>query len=328
MTTPTENKSILITGCAGFIGYHLTVLLCQQNYNVVGIDNLNDYYDLNLKNDRLKELRKYQSFSFKKLDLIEKNSLKQLFEDYHIDIVIHLAAQAGVRYSISHPEVYIDSNIIGFFNILEVSKEFNVARLLFASSSSVYGNSTETPFKVSQNTDKPISLYAATKKANEVLAYSYSHIHKMNITGLRFFTVYGPWGRPDMAYFSFTKKILNNQPIDVFNHGDLQRDFTYIDDITQSISKLINVPLAQLNNFNLFNIGNTTPVKLMDFIQTLEEVIGMKAIINYLPMQPGDVNITYADTSALEELINFRPDTTIKTGLSSFFNWYKQYYND
>lgn len=327
MNIQTGDKNILITGCAGFIGFHLAAHLCQIGMKVVGLDNLNDYYEVNLKDSRLKELEHYSSFQFKKVDLTEREGLEQLFEQYHFDAVVHLAAQAGVRYSITHPEVYIDSNINGFFNILEVCKKYQIERLVFASSSSVYGNSQKTPFTVEQNTDKPVSLYAATKKANEVLAYSYADMYKMNITGLRFFTVYGPWGRPDMAYFSFTKRILNNEPIDVFNNGNLQRDFTYINDIVQAITKLLAIPSTKLFGYNTLNIGNGSPVNLMDFIHHLEEIIGKEAIINNLPMQPGDVHTTYADTSVLEKLIDFKPETSIKEGLRNFYTWYKHYYN-
>ena len=320
-------SNILITGAAGFIGFHLTKILCQNNhYKITGIDNLNDYYDVQLKQDRLSLLEQHTNFEFHKIDLCEKNKIDQLFSDKHFDYVVNLAAQAGVRHSIEAPYKYMESNLIGFINILEACRHFPVKHLIFASSSSVYGNSTNIPFSTSQKTDEPVSLYAATKKSNELMAHSYSALYKIPTTGLRFFTAYGPWGRPDMAYFSFTKKIMEDNPIQVFNHGKMQRDFTYIDDITQAISKLIRLTPNGETPYKLFNIGNQQPIELGAFIETLENVIGKKAIKEYFPMQPSDVMTTYADTEELRSAIEFYPNTPLKDGLEKFFEWYKEYY--
>jgi UDP-glucuronate 4-epimerase len=317
---------ILITGSAGFIGFHLAEILCKQNYEVVGIDTLNNYYDVNLKIDRLHELKKYKNFQFLSLSICDKDDIDELFKVHGFDYVVNLAAQAGVRYSIDKPYKYIDSNLIGFINVLEACRKFKVKHFIFASSSSIYGNS-EIPFSEDQQTDAPLSLYAATKKANELMAHSYAHLYQIPITGLRFFTVYGPWGRPDMAYFSFAKKIIEGQPIKIFNEGNLMRDFTYIDDIVEAITKLITQPVINTNHFEVFNIGNNNPVKLLDFIELLESIIGKKAVKEFLPMQDGDVLSTYANIDKLFNKINFKPNTPLSTGLTRFIEWYKNYYN-
>ncbi len=323
--------NILITGAAGFIGYHLSKQLCKSGFQVVGIDSINDYYSTQLKKDRLKQLKAYHNFSFKQIDICDKEKLDNEFHANKFDIVINLAAQAGVRYSIEHPYKYIDSNLIGFINILEACRHNSVRHLIYASSSSVYGNSETIPFNTEAACNEPVSLYAATKKANEMMAHSYAHLYKIPVTGLRFFTVYGPYGRPDMAYNSFTRKIANNETIKVYNNGDLERDFTYVDDIVQAIEKLINLPFdtpeEQEKPYRLFNIGNNKPVKLMEFINTLEKHIGKSADKEFLPMQKGDVFKTYADISALEKRINFKPSTSIDEGLKKFIDWYKTYHN-
>ncbi|MCU4175103.1 NAD-dependent epimerase/dehydratase family protein [Carboxylicivirga sp. N1Y90] len=322
---------ILITGAAGFIGFHLSRLLASNGIEVVGIDSLNEYYPVRLKLDRLNELKQYKSFSFKTINICDKEALDVLFENERFSTVINLAAQAGVRYSIDKPYKYIDSNLIGFINVLEACRNNPVKHLIYASSSSVYGNSNDIPFSTNDRTDEPVSLYAATKKSNELMAHSYAHLYNIPITGLRFFTVYGPWGRPDMAYFSFTKKILKGDKIEVFNEGNMERDFTYIDDIVNAIEKLIDLPFdkngEQEKPYRLFNIGNNKPVKLMDFISTLEKHIGKQAIKEFLPMQKGDVYRTYADISDLEERINFTPATSIDRGLKHFIDWYTKYYS-
>ncbi|MCT4587327.1 MAG: NAD-dependent epimerase/dehydratase family protein [Carboxylicivirga sp.] len=324
-------EKVLITGAAGFIGFHLCQLLAKSNYTVVGIDSINDYYSVDLKKDRIKQIDVLPNMRFIKMDICDKQSLDHLFECEGFDFVINLAAQAGVRYSIELPYKYIDSNLIGFINILEACRNNPVRQLIYASSSSVYGNSNKIPFSVEDCTDKPLSLYAATKKANEAMAHSYASLYNIPVTGLRFFTVYGPWGRPDMAYFSFTQKIMDGESIKVFNEGDLERDFTYIDDITVGIERLIKLPFdteeEQALPYRLFNIGNHTPVKLMDFINTLEKHIGKDANKELLPMQKGDVYRTYADVSDLEKRIDFAPKTDIDKGLVEFISWYKGYYN-
>ena len=335
------NEKILITGASGFIGFHLAKLLLKNNYEVVGIDNMNDYYDIRLKEGRLEILKKYDNYTFYKIDLKDKESIDNLFEKYKFDYVINLAAQAGVRYSIENPYAYVDSNLIGFMNILEACRNYPVKHLLYASSSSVYGGNKVAPFSTEHQVDHPVSLYAATKKSNELMAHTYSHLYKIPTTGLRFFTVYGPWGRPDMAYFSFTDAIMNDKSIKVFNHGKMERDFTYIDDIVEAIYKLL--PLAPKANpewdelkdkqsesfapYKVYNIGNNQPVQLEKFISVLEDKIGKKAVKNYMEMQPGDVVRTYSDTSDLEKAINFRPSTSIEEGLEKFANWYKEFYN-
>ncbi len=323
-------KNVLITGGAGFIGYHLSkrILTCKDTM-VIGLDNLNDYYDVSLKDARLEELKKEANFTFIKGDIADKETVEKVFSKYKPEIVINLAAQAGVRYSIENPGVYMQSNVIGFFNILEACRHNPVEHLLFASSSSVYGNQEKTPFSVEDNVDHPISLYAATKKSNELMAFTYSHLYNIPTTGLRFFTVYGPFGRPDMAYFSFTNKIMKGEPIKIFNGGDMYRDFTYVEDICKAIEKLMNKPPEPMNTgerYKVYNIGNNKPEKLMYFIETLEKSIGKTAKKEYLPMQPGDVYTTYADTSELERDIGFKPETGIEEGLLRFATWYKEYY--
>ena len=334
-------EKILITGAAGFIGFHLSNLLLQKGYDVIGIDNMNDYYDIKLKEGRLSILNEKNNFKFYKIDLVDKKNIDYIFEKYKFDYVINLAAQAGVRYSIDNPYAYIDSNVVGFINILEACRYNPVKHLLYASSSSVYGGNKVAPFSTEHQVDHPVSLYAATKKSNELMAHTYSHLYKIPTTGLRFFTVYGPWGRPDMAYFSFTNDILNDKPIKVFNHGKMERDFTYIDDIVEGIYKLL--PLAPKSNpewdetkdnlsesfapYKVYNIGNNQPVQLEKFISVLEDKIGKKAERVYMEMQPGDVVRTYADTSDLEKAIGFKPSTSIEDGLQKFADWYKEFYN-
>jgi len=335
-----NNKSILVTGAAGFIGFYLSLELLKKGYNVVGIDNVNDYYDINLKLARLSELginnfkdkQKAvstiygESFHFYKVNLEDKVFLPQIFETYSFEIVCNLAAQAGVRYSIEEPMVYADSNITGFLNILECVRNFNVKKLIYASSSSVYGNSSTVPFSTSETVDKPISFYAATKKANELMAYTYSHLFDIQTIGLRFFTVYGPWGRPDMAMFLFTDAILNNKPIKVFNEGNLSRDFTYIDDIIQGVLLLLENETIK-EKYQLYNIGNSKPVKLLDFIEEIEKATNLKAIKEMMPMQPGDVNATWANVDDLKEKFGYAPKVSISQGVKKFVAWYKSYYN-
>jgi len=331
---------ILITGAAGFIGFHLSTLLLDKNYQVIGIDNLNDYYNPKLKEDRLAILGQNNNFIFHKVDLKDKAEVDKIFEAYRPEYVINLAAQAGVRYSIKNPYAYVDSNLVGFMNILEACRNYPVKHLLYASSSSVYGGNKVAPFSTNHNVDHPVSLYAATKKSNELMAHTYSHLYGIPTTGLRFFTVYGPWGRPDMAYFSFTKDIIEGNPIKVFNYGKMERDFTYIDDIVEGIYKLLDVipkPNSDWDEtkddistsfapYKIYNIGNNQPVQLMKFINILEEKIGKKANKIYMDMQPGDVLRTYADVSDLEKEIGFKPSTSIEEGLGKFVDWYKEYY--
>jgi UDP-glucuronate 4-epimerase len=332
--------NILITGAAGFIGFHLSKKLLDQSYQIIGIDNLNDYYDPKLKQSRLEALGKYNNFNFHKLDIKDKEAVDNIFKVYQPTYVIHLAAQAGVRYSIEHPYAYVDSNLIGFMNMLEACRSYPVEHLLYASSSSVYGGNKVVPFSTNHNVDHPVSLYAATKKSNELMAHTYSHLYGIPTTGLRFFTVYGPYGRPDMAYFSFTKDILEGKPIKVFNHGNMERDFTYIDDIVEGIVKLIDkAPIASKEwdeskddlstsfaPYKIYNIGNNNPVQLMRFVNALESALGKEAEKIYMDMQPGDVLRTYADVSDLERDINFKPSTSIEDGLKKFVEWYKEYY--
>ena len=336
---------IFVTGSAGFIGFHLTKKLIENGHEVIGIDNLNDYYDLNLKLDRIKILEKISkqkkvNFKLKKLSLQDKEGLSEIFNIFKPKVVFNLAAQAGVRYSLENPNEYIQSNIVGFGNILECCRSNKVENLIYASSSSVYGGNKVMPFKEDQTVDHPVSLYAVTKKSNELMAHSYSHLYKLPVIGLRFFTVYGPWGRPDMALFIFTEKILKNEPIEIFNGGDMIGDFTYIEDIVESLYRLRNKPAKGEKEFNfikpdpseswaphkIFNIGNSNPVKLMDYIHQIERAVGKKALKKYLPMQPGDVKATFADTSKLENWINFKPNTSIENGVSKFVEWYKAYY--
>ncbi|MFI3620600.1 NAD-dependent epimerase [Vagococcus fluvialis] len=333
--------NILVTGVAGFIGFHLTKRLVEENFNVVGIDNLNDYYDKSLKYSRLKILNLFDNFEFEQIDLKDKENLDKLFQNNKFDYVINLAAQAGVRYSIENPYAYVESNLVGFMNILEACRTYPVKHLLYASSSSVYGGNEKTPFSTNDNVDHPVSLYAATKKSNELLAHSYSHLYNIPTTGLRFFTVYGPFGRPDMAYFSFTKNIFEEKEIKVFNEGKMRRDFTYIDDIVESVFRLIDcVPKSNLNwsedigisasfaPYKIYNIGNSEPETLLDFIETIEDKVGKKANKKFVGMQDGDVKQTFADTSDLEKTINFKPQTTLSDGIESFVNWYKEYYKE
>lgn len=323
-------KKILVTGAAGFIGFHLSKLLLQKGVTVIGFDNINDYYDVNLKYARLAILEKFENFTFVKGDLADKTAVDNLFSENKFDIVVNLAAQAGVRYSIENPQAYIESNVIGFFNILEACRNNPVEHLLYASSSSVYGNQQKTPFSTDDDVSKPISLYAATKKSNELMAYTYSHLYGIPSTGLRFFTVYGPYGRPDMAYFSFTQKIMKGETIKIFNNGDMYRDFTYVDDIVKGIENMLcNPPEADENGdrATVYNIGNNSPEKLMYFIETLEKALGKTAQKEFLPMQPGDVYQTYADVTPLIEKYGFKPSTSIEDGLARFVEWYKEYYN-
>lgn len=322
-------ESVLVTGAAGFIGFHLSKRILERGGRVTGFDNINDYYDPKLKEARLNILKKYDGFTFVKGDLSDKCAVDSVFETYKPEIAVNLAAQAGVRYSIENPKVYIESNIVGFFNILEACRNFGIRHLLYASSSSVYGNQKKTPFSVDDNVDHPISLYAATKKSNELMAFTYSHLYKIPATGLRFFTVYGPFGRPDMAYFGFTNKIMRGESIKIFNGGDMYRDFTYVDDIVQGIENmLINPPKPDGNKdmHKVYNIGNNKPEKLMYFIETLEKAIGKTAKKEFLPMQPGDVYQTYADVSELVRDFDFKPETTIEKGLGEFAKWYFDYY--
>ncbi len=322
-------KKYLVTGAAGFIGFHLCKYLLSLGSEIIGIDNLNDYYDVNLKNDRLNILINMGGFTFYKCDISNKYELENIFLKHKPKIVINLAAQAGVRYSIDNPDAYIQSNLIGFYNILESCRNHNIEHLIFASSSSVYGNNSKVPFSTTDNVDKPISLYAATKKSNELMAYAYSNLYGFPVTGLRFFTVYGPYGRPDMAYFSFTKNIKNNIPIKVYNNGDLYRDFTYIDDIVEGINLTIkNIPKADEFGvkYKIYNIGNNKPIKVIDFINMLEKIIGISAEKEYLPMQDGDVYQTYANIDELTKDTGFEPKTNIEIGLNNFVKWYNDYY--
>lgn len=324
------NKKILITGAAGFIGYHLAKRLLSLGVQVAGLDNMNAYYDVQLKKDRLARLELYPAFSFTQGDLADGETVNRIFEEFRPDIVVNLAAQAGVRYSIDHPREYIDSNIIGFFNILEACRHYQPEHLLFASSSSVYGNQKKTPFATTDNVDHPISLYAATKKSDELMAYTYCHLYGIPSTGLRFFTVYGPFGRPDMAYFKFTNKIMKGEPITIFNRGDMYRDFTYVDDIVTGIQNMLCCPPkpnGEGDRYKIYNIGNNHPEKLMTFIETLEKALGKTAEKEYMPMQPGDVYQTYADVSELEKDFGFRPSTSIAEGLGKFARWYREYYH-
>jgi len=331
---------ILITGAAGFIGFHLSRWLLQEGNSIVGIDNLNGYYDVNLKKARLDQLSGSGTFTFFKLSLEDRQGIASLFQSERFDCVVNLAAQAGVRYSLVNPYSYVESNIAGFLNILEGCRHTNVAHLVFASSSSVYGANTKMPFSVHHNVDHPVSLYAATKKANELMAHTYSSLYGIPCTGLRFFTVYGPWGRPDMALFLFTKAILEKRPIDVFNYGNMQRDFTYIDDIVEGIVRVVRTipkPDAAWDSdspdsatsyapYKLYNIGNNAPVALMKYIEVLEDCLGMKAEKNLLPLQDGDVPATYADVDDLTRDIGFKPSTPVEVGVKKFVEWYRNYY--
>jgi len=333
-------KNALVTGAAGFIGFHLSQRLLQDGCRVIGLDNLNPYYDVNLKQDRLHLLAAHPNFSFHRTDLADKKSLEDIFRQESFEVVVNLAAQAGVRYSLSHPNAYVESNLTGFINLLESCRYNRIRHLVFASSSSVYGANTTMPFSVRHNVDHPVSIYAATKKANELMAHSYSHLFGLPCTGLRFFTVYGPWGRPDMALFLFTRAILAGLPIQVFNHGNMLRDFTYIDDIVEGVVRIMGrlpepdpdwrgdrpSPGSSYAPYRLYNIGNNNPVRLTDFIGTIEKVLGRKAEKKFLDMQPGDVPATYADIDDLIGAVNFKPDTPLETGIRAFVTWYREYY--
>lgn len=341
---------ILVTGAAGFIGFHLVNRLLEDGHMIIGLDNINDYYQVGLKYDRLAEAgveqryigynrqiqsKKHQNYRFIKLNLEDETNLLKLFGQERFEIVVNLAAQAGVRYSIENPSAYIHSNVVGFANLLEACRHFPVQHLIFASSSSVYGNNKKVPFATTDNVDHPISLYAATKKSNELMAHTYSHLFNIPVTGLRFFTVYGPWGRPDMAYFLFTEAILKGEAIKVFNEGKMQRDFTYIDDIVEGLAKVLYATPTQNDlsdkgsnaNYAIYNIGNNSPVALMDFIEAIENSLGIEAIKEMFPMQAGDVEVTYADISSLKERFDYQPNTSVQEGIEQFVQWYKAYYN-
>jgi len=338
--TDNNSKTVLVTGAAGFIGYHLAERLLADGQKVIGLDNLNDYYDPSLKEARLERLEASDGFTFVRIDLGDRRKMEALFATYGFDAVVNLAAQAGVRYSIENPHAYVDSNLVGFLHILEGCRHTGVEHLVYASSSSVYGSNTSMPFSVHDNIDHPLSLYAATKKANELMAHTYSHLYDLPTTGLRFFTVYGPWGRPDMALFKFTKNILAGEPIDVFNYGNHRRDFTYIDDIVEGIVRVMNKtpdpnpdwssdkpdPGTSRAPWRVYNIGNSNPVELMHYIEVIEDCLGKKAEKNMLPMQPGDVPDTYADVKALTDDVGYKPDTSVEEGVGKFVEWYRGYY--
>jgi len=331
---------VLVTGAAGFIGFFVSKYLIGRGDSVVGIDNINDYYDPALKLSRLEVMKDYDGYQFIKMDLADREAMESLFVEHQFDAVINLAAQAGVRYSLQNPHAYMQSNMVGFLNILEGVRHHNVKHLVFASSSSVYGANTLQPFSEHHNVDHPVSLYAATKKSNELMTHSYCHLYGIKASGLRFFTVYGPWGRPDMAYFMFTKSILAGEPINIFNNGDMARDFTYIDDIVEGVIRVLDNPptgnkswsgdapdpATSYVNYKLYNIGNNDPVRLMDFVETLEDALGKKAIKNYMPMQDGDVQSTYADITELDAAVGFKPATPLAEGIGKFVEWYRGYY--
>ncbi|SDE76991.1 UDP-glucuronate 4-epimerase [Pricia antarctica] len=334
---------ILVTGAAGFIGYHLCEALIKRGFEVLGLDNLNDYYSVDLKFDRLKQLgiarkdaeifdetcsgaKHGDTFSFVRMNLQDRQALPRLFEQQNIEVVCNLAAQAGVRYSIENPETYIDSNIVGFLNLLECCRNFKIKHLVYASSSSVYGLNEKIPFSTEDNVDHPISLYAASKKSNELMAHTYSHLFDIPTTGLRFFTVYGPWGRPDMAVFLFTDAIVNDRPIKVFNHGNMERDFTYVDDIVEGVARILEKPVTNRKRYRIYNIGNNNAVPLSEFIEAIEHHIGKKAEKEMLPMQPGDVERTWANVDDLIADYDYRPDTKVSEGIKNFVEWYKAYF--
>ncbi len=333
-------ENVLVTGAAGFIGFQLSRRLLDDGVNVTGLDNMNPYYDVQLKKDRLDTISSHPNFTFANLDLIDRKAMEALFDNNDFDVVVNLAAQAGVRYSLTNPNAYVDSNLVGFVNILEGCRHHAVRHLVFASSSSVYGANTDMPFSIHHNVDHPVSLYAATKKANELMAHTYSHLYGMCCTGLRFFTVYGPWGRPDMALFLFTKAITEGKPIQVFNHGKMQRDFTYIDDIIEGVVRVMARlpepnpawrgdhpdPGTSYAPYKLYNIGNNNPVELLEFIEEIENALGRKAQKKFLDMQPGDVPATYADVDDLMQDVGFKPATSITTGIQRFVEWYRDYY--
>jgi UDP-glucuronate 4-epimerase len=336
-----KGVKVLITGAAGFIGFHLSDVLCRKGYEVTGVDNVNDYYDVKLKEDRLRFLSKYSGFTFIRIDISKKDSMEELFKSNKFTYVVNLAAQAGVRYSIDHPHTYIESNVVGFLNVLEGCRHHGVEHLVFASSSSVYGANKKMPFSIHDNVDHPLSLYAATKKANELMAHSYSSLYGLPTTGLRFFSAYGPFGRPDMALFVFTKAILEGRPIDVYNNGNMKRDFTYVDDITESIARLLPKkpsanpswnyedpdPSTSYAPYRIFNIGNNDPVELSEFIDHLEKKLGRKATRNNMQMQEGDVPQSFAEVQELYNEIDFKPSTHIETGVGKFVDWYLDYYH-
>lgn len=340
MIVSTPKKKILVTGAAGFIGFHLSNRLLDDGHAVVGLDNLNPYYDVRLKEARLARLQPRGGFTSHRIDLSEQEPVASVFETEHFDVVVNLAAQAGVRYSLQNPQAYVDANLVGFMNVLEGCRHNGVSHLVFASSSSVYGANTAMPFSVHQNVDHPLSLYAATKKANELMAHTYSHLYRLPCTGLRFFTVYGPWGRPDMALFLFTKAIVEGRPITLFNHGRMRRDFTYIADIIEGIVRVINNPpkpdeswtgaapdpASSSAPYRIYNIGNHQPVELIRFVEVIQEKLGRKAIIEYADMQPGDVPATYADVADLARDVGFAPSTPIEVGIERFVNWYTDFY--
>jgi len=333
-------KNVLVTGAAGFIGFQLSRRLLSDGVKVTGLDNLNPYYDVQLKKDRLDKLLSDDNFTFANLDLVDRDALDHLFNNSDFDAVVNLAAQAGVRYSLTNPQAYVDSNLVGFVNILECCRHHKVKHLVFASSSSVYGANTDMPFSTHHNVDHPVSLYAATKKANELMAHTYSHLYGLCCTGLRFFTVYGPWGRPDMALFLFTKAITEGKPIKVFNHGKMQRDFTYIDDIIEGVVRVMARlpepnpawrgdnpdPGTSYAPYKVYNIGNNNPVELLEFIEEIEKALGREAQKEFLDLQPGDVPATYADVDDLMQDVGFKPETSIATGIRHFIDWYREYY--
>ena len=338
--TKLDYTNVLVTGAAGFIGYHLSKRLIENGYKVTGIDNMNPYYDVKLKETRLSHLTSSENFTFSKINLEDLNDLEKVFEEHEFDVVVNLAAQAGVRYSLENPHAYVNANIVGFVNILECCRHNHIKHLVFASSSSVYGANTLMPFSIHHNIDHPVSLYAATKKSNELMAHTYSHLYGLPCTGLRFFTVYGPWGRPDMALFLFTKAILEDKPIKVFNHGKMQRDFTYIDDIIEGVVRVMANkpepnpswsgnspdPGTSYTNYKIYNIGNNQPISLERFIEIIEDTLGKKAIKEMMDLQPGDVTATYADVDDLINDVGFKPATPIEVGIKNFIEWYKAFY--
>jgi UDP-glucuronate 4-epimerase len=335
-----QPMNVLVTGAAGFIGFHVARKLLENGYRVVGLDNLNPYYEVSLKEDRVKELQAHKNFSFEKIDIADQPEVLKVFENNAFDYVVHLAAQAGVRYSLTHPDIYIKSNIVGTLNILETCRKHPVKHLVFSSSSSVYGANTKLPFSVNQNVDHPVSLYAATKKSDELMAHTYAHLFNIPVTGLRFFTVYGPWGRPDMAIFKFVKAILSGEPIEVFNHGKMKRDFTFIDDVVECVIRTMEIPATPDPNWNgvspnpstsrapyrIYNIGNHSPVMLDDFVHAIEKATGKTAIKKMLPLQPGDVLETFADIESWTQTFGYQPFTPIDEGVHKFVDWYKKYY--
>jgi len=335
-----DYSTVIVTGAAGFIGFHLSKRLIKEGHTVTGLDNLNDYYDVGLKKKRLEILQEADRFSFVQMDLEDREGIQTLFKDHSFDVVVNLAAQAGVRYSLTNPHAYVDANIVGFVNILEACRHSGVKHLVYASSSSVYGANTAMPFSVHHNVDHPVSLYAASKKSNELMAHTYSHLYGLSCTGLRFFTVYGPWGRPDMALFLFTRAMLENRSIQIFNHGKMQRDFTYVDDIIEGVVRVMG-KLPQPNPqwsgknpdpgtsyvpYKIYNIGNNNPVELMAFVEAIEDALGVTAEKEFLDLQPGDVPATYADVDDLMKDVGFKPETSIQEGIGRFVEWYREYY--